>query len=146
MNENGWGLTEMLAFCTILLIGFFASTVVAKKNFGEFFEDNVKLEDSVSDIKENKSKDTTPEVEVDYSKLEESLKDAAVEYNKDNKEKKLITLKTLIANNNIKEIHDPKDYSNMCNGYVIYEEGEYKPYLRCIGNYATEQYNLDYEI
>ena len=47
--------------------------------------------------------------------------------------------------NYIKEIHDPKQYESICKGYIIHNNSKYYPYLRCIGSYATEGYNLYYE-
>lgn len=149
MNERGWGLPEMLAFCSILLLGFFSAVVVAKKNFGQLFEEDekVNLTNDITNMQIiNLPKEEAKEVVISYDYYEGLLKKAAINYHKNNNgDKKLITLSELIEKNYIKEIHDPNEFENICNGYVIYFNSEYNPYLRCIGNYATEGYDLDYE-
>lgn len=143
MNENGWSLTSMLVFCGILLLGFFSAVVVAKKNFKDIFS-NLETSNLTNSIENATSNDE--KIVIDYTIYEKELKKAAENYVHNEKIKhKIINIKELIEYNYMKEIHDPKKYENLCSGYVIHDD-EYFPYLKCPGNYATDGYNLDYEI
>ena len=124
MNEKGFSLTAMLVFCSILLFGFFAAMISAKKSFSNIFSD-VNITDSVENI--------------NRGKLE--LKDAGIK----SKIRGTIKVSELVDLGYLKEIHDPKNYENICTGYVVYRNGEYYPYLKCVGSYSTKGYNLNLE-
>lgn len=148
MNDNGWSLTSMIIFCSILLVGFFASMVIARKNFKDLFDDveTIDLSNSIDNVILNSAHDDKVEEDIDYSVYENEIKSAAKAYIKDkNDDSKIISIDNLIKYNYIKEIHDPKQYESICKGYIIHNNSKYYPYLRCIGSYATEGYNLDYE-
>ncbi len=89
----------------------------------------------------------------DYSSIEENMKNAATNYYKE-RNKLLpkeeggvvkVSLSTLIEAELIKEIYDPKNSANKCDGYVeVYNsKGEYVyvPFLVCKGNYEPNYLN-----
>lgn len=89
----------------------------------------------------------------DYSSIEEDMKSAAMKYYKE-REKLLpkeengvvkVSLSTLIEAELIKDVSDPKNSANKCDGYVeVYNsEGDYVyvPFLVCKGNYEPNYLN-----
>ena len=89
----------------------------------------------------------------DYSSIEEKMKSAAMNYYKERKkllpkeqnEVVKVSLSTLIEAELIKEVYDPKNSANKCDGYVeVYNSnGEYVyvPFLVCKGNYEPNYLN-----
>ncbi len=152
MNEKGFSLTAMLVFCSILLFGFFAAMISAKKSFSNIFSD-VNITDSVENINSGKLENNEIEnteddkkivqtaSDIDYSTYEQELKDAGIK----SKIRGTIKVSELVDLGYLKEIHDPKNYENICTGYVVYRNGEYYPYLKCVGSYSTKGYNLNLE-
>ncbi len=148
MNNEGWGLTSFLAFFTVLFLGFFIALVIARKNFGEIFNEDIanKLVASVDNISINNKKGKEKSNSIDYSVYEEYLKEAGILYYKNNTiYEEYVKIDRLIEKEYIKEIHDPNNYNNICKGYVVYNNEKCKSYIRCIGNYATNGYDLKYE-
>ena len=85
-----------------------------------------------------------------YSKIEDKMKIAAQKYYSDRKDRLpkeentsvQVSVGTLIESKLLKEIKDPKDKSNICEGYVqvkkVDNEYAYIPFLTCKGNYEPK--------
>lgn len=160
MNNEGWGLSSMFAFCFIFLFGITLSAIVYNKNFSEEARENenidIKLATSVKDVM--KKSDETEEKEVvkqkvnykstsEYKKLEEKLSKSAQSYFNNIKlgnYKIIVSLEELISKGYIKTINDPENDSK-CNGYVIYDGEKVDSYIKCIGTYQTDNYNKEFE-
>ena len=132
MNNKGWGLSTLIGFLAIFGVFLLISSILYNKNFSD-----------INDIdEEEKEEKTKTEVE------EAVLKDSAEKYIKNKKisseYKTIITYNDIKGENLINEFVDPKTKES-CNGYVIYDNNDLKPYIRCTGNYQTENYNEELE-
>ena len=140
MNNEGFGLQELLVFIGIFLFMLVAITIYGNAKLGNdsFYEKpDVKVQEE--DI--NKIEPTTIEIPKEYISIENKLKNAAKQYSFDKSQNTIITLKELQNNNLIGKLVDPNDKTVLCDGYVIYSNNNYKSYINCSGMYITESYD-----
>ncbi|MBE6148921.1 MAG: hypothetical protein E7167_05520 [Firmicutes bacterium] len=123
LNNKGWGLKEMMIISSILLLFLLFAAYYIYMLYNN-------LDTSSASV---------------YGKLELKLQTSAVSYvNKHNLQnsKVIISLDDLQKAGYIDIFTDPND--DACNGYVIYENQDYKSYISC--NYYTSfGYNRSYE-
>lgn len=123
LNNNGWGLKEMMIISSILLMFL----LFAAYYIWVLYSDLSKTRPSV------------------YNELEYVLQSSAERYLKkqDNKsDRVVVSLKELQTNGYLITFTDPNDED--CNGYVIYDSGEYNSYISC-EFYTTSGYKQKYE-
>ncbi len=167
MNNKGWGMSDLFWVLGILGIALLVSIVIYQQTFGggsttkNYKEGEIEVtspteaptESEVLD-EENQEEDTEFDINknVSYSDMEELLKSAAIEYVKKYYSDPSVT-EVVITNEELERealisgLHDPKDNSLSCDGYVIYQkEGNtYLPFLKCGTNYVTSGYNNNYQ-
>ena len=154
MNNKGWGLSTLIGFLAIFGVFLLISSILYNKNFSDIndideeeTEEKTKteVEEAVQEEEESSKENITYD---DYQKLETVLKDSAEKYIKNKKisseYKTIITYNDIKDENLINEFVDPKT-KEIFNGYVIYDNNYLKPYIRCTGNYQTENYNEELE-
>lgn len=144
MNNKGFGMTEMIAFCSVLLFGLMVSAILINKNFKDV--DKSKITDSIN-IAANMDykKDNKKEKNI-YSNLEAKIKKSATNYKNDkNISNEIVTYTTLQEEGYLDKLVNPSDINDICYGYAKIENNKVIPYLRCEGNYATEDYNINFE-
>ena len=154
MNNKGWGLSTLIGFLAIFGVFLLISSILYNKNFSDIndideeeTEEKTKteVEEAVQEEEESSKENITYD---DYQKLETVLKDSAEKYIKNKKisseYKTIITYNDIKGENLINEFVDPKTKES-CNGYVINDNNDLKPYIRCTGNYQTENYNEELE-
>ena len=143
MNNKGFGLPEVLAFIGISMFILVVITIYC--NNSNIFNNN-NVQDNIEEIKEEDSNEgIVPNKQLipsEYSKLENEIKNVALNYSFDKTQDTIITSDKL----NIKLV-DPTDNNINCNGYVIYksEEKSYTPYINCPGMYVTDNYDFNLE-
>ena len=123
LNKGGWGLKEMVIIVAILL----SFLLIAGYYIFVLYSD---LGTDVAHV---------------YVELESRLKTSAVSYvSKHNlqNQKVIILLSDLQREGRLELFVDSND--NDCNGYVIYENYDYKSYISC-EFYKTSGYDSDYE-
>ena len=131
MKKNGWGLSTMIIFCSIIAFCLIFSIVMYK----------LYIEPSIARKTEDKPKEYNI-VNKTYIGLEEDVALFSKDYFKSN-DKDLVTLKTLVEEGFMESIYDLKDKSIKCSGYVTYKEHSYHTYLKCGNNYETSGYVKD---
>lgn len=133
MNKNGWGLRFELLFIFIFLFCLLISTIGLNK-MGLLGEG-----DKYTDIIDKGSEE--------YKDIEKSIRDAALNYYKNNYKNSSDTLiiktSTLYANGYLSKIKDSK--GRECKGYAkITSSGNVASYINC-PRYKTSGYQKDYE-
>lgn len=118
LNNHGWGLKEMLIISAILILFllFVAYSIVALYH----------------------NLDNKAPV---YSGLENTLIKAAIKYNAVYDSVNFITLQDLKEAEYIEIFTDSNDEE--CDGYVLMEDGDYIPYIKC-KNYKTRGFSEEY--
>lgn len=150
MGRKGFTVMEMLG---VVCVGLFFLILA-----GVIYQNNVrKVPQSLKSKQVDPTViDTDPTLQTDkdegYTELENKIQVAMKKYienNEYNQEDVLITqsLDFLVENNYLEAIYDPMVSNNQCRGYGLYQlnSKEYRGYLRCPGNYATDGYNPEFE-
>lgn len=133
MNQNGWGIREVLMFVCVLSLALLVTMVMYNKTFGQLFSDSSSSKSS-------------------YSSLEGELKDAGRTYTDNFYYKVLesgdddyVTSDELIDKNIIKPLKDPNNGRISCQGYVHFYKKDsvtvYDSYLKCGDAYETKGYD-----
>lgn len=121
LNKRGWGFRQMLLMMSILFIFLMIMVYYI-----------VALYKSIDSNEFS-----------NYVKMENNLAFAARDYiNDTHSNSTVIKLKILKNHDYIDDFTD--DNNNDCNGYVLYENGVYVPYISC-KDYETDDYNENYE-
>ncbi len=165
MNNRGFGLTEMIVFIVVSLVTLVICVIVYDQNFGKTLEVYDNSDDTVQIIGDNKNIDYEEEntnkeeqpkteklskVEKQYKELKDKMISTAKIYVTDNyvgkTDKIIIKLSKLVNDEYMQELIDPNNKDNICTGYVVYDGNDnYDAYLKCEGNYTSENYNVDFE-
>ena len=140
MKNKGFGISEMIIFCSIFLFGIIISTVLINKNL---LKREINLQNNINIANNNDSDEEL--LENKYIILEEKIKKATVLYINDYKEKKVISTSNLQNENYLSNLVDPYDINKLCKGYAVINNDIITPYLRCEGKYATEDYDMSLE-
>jgi Tfp pilus assembly protein PilE len=156
-NNQGFGLIEMLIIMFSALLCLVVCVISYNKYFDEDKEETTELPsltdenentDNVSDYYEE-TEETLTKQEKKYKVLEDKMINGAKIYITNNytvlNDQIIITVNKLIEEEYIKELIDPNNQKNKCNGYVVFKDNNYIPYLNCEGNYKSEGYNADFE-
>ncbi len=120
-NNHGWGLREMLFLCAILLFFVLIVAVLVSQLYGN-------LERNTRDNEKNSS----------YAHVETLLKNAARKYVKKTNDTSSIILSDDLISEYI-SLEDLTVNNDICEGYVVYENNTYTPYISC-AHYETEGY------
>ena len=128
MNNRGWGLSDMLAICSVLAFALLVAVIVYYNTFG--------------DVKETE----IPTLDVsNYAALELKAENAAYSYVADNNIKTdteiQIKIDDLLVEGYLHEFYDNEKQS--CTGYVNYDGISYSAYIKCGSNYTTSGYISD---
>lgn len=127
LNNRGWGTKEMITMTAFLFIMLGISWYFISKLYdGMLTRNAVTIESSY------------------YKYMENSIKDAAIDYYTDNN----LTEPAILSYNLLRSmgyISNIKDFFNLtCTGYVIVNDNSYKPYIRC-KDYKTPGYSAELE-
>ena len=95
-------------------------------------------------------KEKLSKTEKQYKELSDKLISTAKIYVTENYTGKtdriIIKLSKLVEDEYMDELVDPNNKEKTCTGYVIYDgSSNYDAYLKCDGNYTSENYNVDFE-
>ena len=125
MNKNGWGLSEMIVLCCIL-IGFLLLTVV--------------LVNQLYNDVEQMNINTSERYGYSYKEIENNLREAAKKYYKKNKDAVLIMSDDLLLDDYITSSKlTPLNKAEPCIGYVKIENNVFESYISC-EEYETDGY------
>jgi competence protein ComGC len=157
-NNQGFGLIEMLIIMFSALLCLVVCVISYNKYFDEDKEEETTELPSITDENENtdnisdyyeETEETLTKQEKKYKVLEDKMINGAKIYITNNytvlNDQIIITVNKLIEEEYIKELIDPNNQKNKCNGYVVFKDNNYIPYLNCEGNYKSEGYNADFE-
>lgn len=157
-NNQGFGLIEMLIIMFSALLCLVVCVIVYNKTFVDNSQSDlpevpiiVEKNENTDDIKDYEVEEETllTKEEQKYKLLEDKMINGAKIYITNNypiiNDQIVVTLNKLIEEDYIKELVDPNNEKNICNGYVVYKDNNYIPYLNCKGNYKSEGYNVDFE-
>ncbi|MEI3499384.1 MAG: hypothetical protein V8Q71_02675 [Bacilli bacterium] len=138
MNNKGWGLSTLIGFLAIFGVFLLISSILYNKNFSDINdidEERKQKRKQRRKLKKQFKKRKKAVINItydDYQKLETVLKDSAEKYIKNKKisseYKTIITYNDIKDENLINEFVDPKTKES-CNGYVIYDNNDLKPYI-----------------
>ena len=118
LNNRGWGTIEMLVLSgALLLVLLFVAISIYNLYHTQFPTSH------------------------QYNNLEETIRDEAKKYVKDNGSQSVITLKELKQGGYITNFTDSDSMS--CDGYVLISFGGYAPYISC-SNYETPGFDQNY--
>ena len=127
--KNGWGLSTMIVFCSIIGICLIFSIVMYKSNVEEKLETNNLSNEEV--------------IDKTYLGLEEDVALYSKEYFNSN-EDDTVSIKKLIELGYMEPVYDLKNKTLKCSGYVVKtkvsEKYNYNTYLKCGDNYETAGY------
>lgn len=136
---------SLITVLSFFIIALILVGIVFNKNFSGI----AKSQEEKEEIKKPKKQEEIKVIENeptigDYATLESNLRSAASKYIK---EKEINSdYKIIISYDKLKKSEptinfvDPKT-ENECNGYVIYEDNNIDPYIKCGDNYMTTNYN-----
>ena len=124
MDSKGWGLSDMLVLCAILVLALLVTVIVYYNTFGtSLIETPITYED-------------------DYKILEEKVEKAANNYIQDNRldiEDTIdISVSKLMEEGYLSDCIS--DNGITCSGYVLYDGKEYNSYIKCGTAYVTNGY------
>ncbi len=125
MNNKGWGLSDMLVLCAILVFALLVAVIVYYNTFGDsFIEDKPTISAS------------------DYAGLELKAENAAYSYVNDNslttEDTIKVSISKLIDEGYLEKLNDSNNVR--CTGYVLYDGKDYNAYIKCGSNYKTSGY------
>ena len=125
MNNHGWGLSEMIILCCIL-VGFLLLVVVLVNQLYSGLEE--------INIKDNN-------YGYSYKEIENNLKNAAKKYYQKNNTLVMITTEDLLLEEYItSDKLTPNESTEPCIGYVnVIDNKTFEPYISC-ENYETVGY------
>ncbi len=141
MNQNGWGLRDMLVFLGVICIAILITMFLYNRTFKELFDTT----GGITDI-ENET----------YADMETELERTAHAYT-DNYYGKIledgdednITLRQMQEENLITVVKDIEDDKIICSGYVHFKTANgktrYDSYIKCGDNYQTPGYREKYD-
>lgn len=127
LNNKGWGTGQMIVMTLFLLILLGISWYYISSVFnGELVKNAVTVKDGY------------------YDTVKRSLRSSAEKYYYDNNYsgQAILSYNLLKEKGYISNIHDFLDFS--CTGYVIVNNNEFKPYIRC-NDYTSDGYVKDFE-
>ena len=125
LNNNGWGLKEMIILCCLLLF-FFIVAIYFIHAFYSSLGLQVKSDSDNVDV-------------IIYHEMEEKLENAAEAYILENGfGYSMVSAQTLIKTGYISSLNDPAS-DEKCHGYVNINGDVFDGYLSC-PNYVTEGY------
>lgn len=161
MNNEGWGLSEMLFCLCIIVLALVVSVIMINKsinNFNESASGNNKEENEKIPNQEETKEEEKEEIEEQpvvqeyktYSEIEEAMTNAAKQYQEKiygedllEGDKISVTIKSLVREGYLTSINDPSNKKSECSGYVTFikenNEVTYNAYLKC-DEYTTEGY------
>lgn len=146
LNQKGWGLPAMIAFCGCLSFCLILAAILYSQNLSiDSSDKNLKNETIIkANIKQKEAIDINK-----YHNLEDSISKKVEDRMK--KEipygKVILSLPDIEENLDLKEIKEKYSELKNCNGYAIYDgkEKQAKVYLNCYGVYQSPNYNIDFE-
>jgi prepilin-type N-terminal cleavage/methylation domain-containing protein len=129
MNKKGFTLVELLAVIVILAVVAVITIPVISRVIKDTGNDVLKI-----------NKELMVKASESYYSINEELLPTVIGG------KVLISLSDLVDNGYIKEIKNPSEETEICEGFVIVtkeaaEEYIYDPYLKCGTNYITDNYD-----
>ena len=138
MNEEGWGLKEVLIFIVIVFLCIFISMTVYHKTFGDLFGSG----DSYND-------ETYEDVEVQLENTAKTYTDNYYGKALENGDEGVVTIRDMQGEGLLTAVKDIENDSINCSGYVNFKVNNkktlYKAYLKCADNYQTKGYQEKYD-
>ena len=126
MNNKGWGLSDMLFICAILVFALLVAVIVYYNTFGNSLAYD---EPTISTS--------------NYAGLELKAENAAYSYVNSNsletEDTVEISISKLINDGYLEKFVDDND--TKCSGYVLYDGVDYNAYIKCGSNYTTSGYS-----
>lgn len=136
MNQEGWGIRDMLLFLAIVCIAILVSMALYKKTFTQLFDNS----GSITDF----SNETYDSIENQLEKTAHTYTDNYYYKVLENGDEGEVTIRDMQAENLLTVVKDIKDDSIICSGYVHFQKQggitDYKTYLKCGDNYKTDGY------
>ena len=135
-NNRGMAMKDILMVVVVMVVAIIVTMFMYNRNFKTLFEGDTE-------------KESIPEIDYEYEKAEDTLKNAAKKYYNDNFSKDkvgeipsmTISLKTLQDKDYIDSL---EANDKTCTGYVTIKNNNnttsYNSYVKC-GKYKTEGYN-----
>lgn len=136
MNENGFGLSTLLAILGVFALCLIVIVIIIEVNFAPYQKQVIEQSVVTSPDKEKINQTV-------YEALEEQLVEAAKRVLIENSDEQVITSEELLDRGVLTSLEDPNGIE--CIGYVEYQDRQYKPYLRCPGVYRTHRYQMNLE-
>lgn len=141
MNEEGWGLKDVLIFLAIISVALLVSMVIYRKTFTEIF-DNRKSANSFSS-------ETYADIETNLERIARTYTDNYYYKALENGDEGVVTIRDMQAENLLTEVKDIENDKTNCTGYVRFRKEasvtNYTAYLNCGDNYQTEGYQSKYD-
>lgn len=138
MNEEGWGLKEVLIFIVIVFLCIFISMTVYNKTFGDLFGSG----DSYND-------ETYEDVEAQLENTAKTYTDNYYGKALENGDEGIITIRDMQGEGLLTQVKDIKNDSINCSGYVKFKTNNkqtiYTTFLKCGENYQTKGYQEKYD-
>lgn len=147
MNQNGFGLREVIVFLVIIAacvaIIFFGGRKIMNK-----------ISDFSLSFKVNSAKTILASSDLivegrNYPETENNISEKSIFYfsrNMTNEKPTLVTIEQLVEQEYIYPVYAKEDKSIRCTGYVEMTNNIPKAYLRCGKEYTTKNYNIYKEI
>ena len=138
MNEEGWGLKEVLIFIVIVFLCIFISMTVYNKTFGDLFGSG-----------DNYKDETYEDIEAELENTAKTYTDNY--YNKvlENGDEGIVTIRDMQGEGLLTAVKDINNNSINCSGYVEFKttnsKTKYTTYLKCGDNYQTKGYIEKYD-
>ena len=136
MNQEGWGLKEVMVFIVVVFLCIFISMTVYHKTFGDLFG--------------------TGSYDETYSDIERQLENVAKTYTDnyygkvlENGDEGIVTIRDMQGRGLLTAVKDIKNKQEKCSGYVKFakqnNQTKYQTYLNCSNNYQTKGYLEKYD-
>ena len=132
MNQEGWGLKDVILFLVIILLAIVIAMFIYNRTFNNLFAgiDNKAPKETYSDIEQNIAHNARTYTDNYYSKALE------------NGDSGVVTVRAMQQVRLLQSVKDIKTKKN-CSGYVLFAKTNgvtnYEPYLKC-SNYQTKGY------
>lgn len=142
MNEEGWGLKDVLIFLAIVALCLLVSMVIYKKTFTQLFYGT---SGGITDI----DRETYQSVETDLEKTAHTYTDNYYYKILEDGDSGYVTIRNMQDKKLLKVVKDIEDDNVICSGYVYFNKigvvTNYDAYLKCGDNYQTEGYEASHD-
>lgn len=158
LDNRGWGLQELIFGIAILFFSLALVSILISNSFSQIMPTHNGVEQGGQNNYQEQGNTTGGNQDVEasshytsYFQIEQAMVQATKQYCLKiygdtllEGDKISVTMKSLIRDSYLQEIHDIKDSSVLCSGYVTFikeaDQVIYTPYLKCGKRYTTKGY------